>query len=142
MSKTQIATIMKKYFLAKDIYFFTFYSILEGTYDEENKIFTDLTGHKYPYMMSDKALKPDEEAFAAFHTLDLEDAKRISKSKETDPELIMEDYANRIDSRAYITGYNNKGRICSKVFNLRTVLKEDTKNENKKNTYENMCYNT
>ena len=129
MSKTQIATIMKKYFLAKDIYFFTFYSILEGTYDEENKIFTDLTGHKYPYMMSDKALKPDEEAFAAFHTLDLEDAKRISKSKETDPELIMEDYANRIDSRAYITGYNNKGRICSKVFNLRTVLKEDTKNE-------------
>ena len=131
-----IASIMNRHFITNDSYFFTFRNTVLGTYNEESKIFTDIYGNEYYYMMSSNALNMDIP-YAAYHVMKIDELQKHSTSKDKELNEIISEYANKIEKKAYFVGYTKDYVPFLEVINLDKIREDANKQYNNDTEQEN-----
>ena len=103
MEKKYVATIMERHFISVDNYVFVCRNTVVGDYDEESKIFTDVNGNEYMYMISEDALTMDVP-FSIFNVIDMDELKAKVKLDAPIDDLIGE-YGDLCKKLLYYVGY-------------------------------------
>ena len=123
MESKHIATVMERLFAREDTYFFVYRHTVFGSYDEESKIFTDIYGNEYNYMMTGNALTMDSP-FSVYNIMKVDELKKQEDFKNESLETIASEYYYNMEDRAYIIGYTEDFTPYLVMINLDAIEQE------------------
>lgn len=132
-----VATVMNRHYVGVDNYMFSYDHAILGNYDEKSKIFTDIYGKEYNYMMSGNAITMDDP-HAVYNIMRIEELKNHTEMKGKPIEDIIAEYIKQIEKIVYLIGYTDDFTPYISAINLDAYQREaNSIKENGKSTSEN-----